>query len=223
VHLDGVGRLRVCVWPRGLLLRAAGVSASTCRLTQTRGDGVCVHRENINPTTVSRFAPRGGGLSGLGPRFTDNIIIYNRVPCEVIKNVTRDDDGAGRERERESCCCSLRVFDATRDVVFGRVRKKIVWNDFILSVIIILLLCRCLLLFVGSASLFFLRYGIWSDTAGRDNRLTDSTWPTDYSGDGGGGWLSRRARPHSLPRQWPTRSHRHDRRDRSILAHHKNI
>lgn len=54
-----------------------------------------------------------------------------------------------------------------------------------------------------------------SRAAGRDNRLTDSTWPTDCSG---GGWLSRRARPHSLPRQCPTRSHRHDRRGRSTRA-----
>lgn len=84
----------------------------------------CVHRENINPTTVSRFAPRGGGLSGLGPRFTDNIIIYNRVPCEVIKNVTRDDDGAGRERERELLLLVTCVrCDARRRVCWVSVEK----------------------------------------------------------------------------------------------------
>jgi len=150
------------------------------------------------------------------------LFICNRVPCEVIKNVTRDDDSAGREREREreSCCCSLSVFDVTRDAVFGECGKNRLKRFYTIGNNIIIVPMS--LLFVGSASLFFCAT-VYGRTAGRDNRLTDSTWPTDYSGDGGGGWLSRRARPHSLPRQWPTRSHRHDRRDRSILAHHKNI
>lgn len=124
---------------------------------------------------MSRFAPRGGGLSGLSPRFADNIIIYNRVPREVMKKTLHATTTAPEERERESCCCSLRVFDATLDAVFGECGKNRLKRFYIISVIILFLLsCRCLLLFVGSASLVFCAT-VYGPAAGRDNRLTDST------------------------------------------------
>lgn len=65
VHLDGVRRVCVCVWPRGLLLRAAGVSASTCRLTQTLGDGVCSpgeHQSDDDCVTICTARRRAFGV-----------------------------------------------------------------------------------------------------------------------------------------------------------------